>query len=294
MSIKILGFSLIELLVAITIAGVVITTAVITMSGIHLSQKKISVSQDFYSESRFLMEKIVREVRNNTLDYDAYCENPLGSFTCATPYVSNFYKAVGGKTRNMGGMTADGQSVSTDTKAWDEGTAQTVLYLINRDRTIRTALRRTLDAQASDNYQKLEMLRQLGADKDGDGDADIWNGSAQMNDVNSVPTCQIQEGGTWYTILGDATNEDFCSQSHDWTIISPDQIQVTDLTFEPSPNRDPFLSFRVESAQVHPHVFIALHTTLRDSENFGIPASETPNVLLQTTASSRVYGNTRK
>lgn len=68
------GFSLIELLVAMGISAVIITTAVGTVAGVYFNQKKVLISQDFYSESRFLMERVVQVVRNNTIDYDRYFE----------------------------------------------------------------------------------------------------------------------------------------------------------------------------------------------------------------------------
>jgi hypothetical protein len=68
---------------------------------------------------------------------------------------------------------------------------------------------------------------------------------------------------------------------------------VNSLAFDPAPTRDPFLSFRVDEAQVHPLVFINLQTQLRNPTDFGFSADTEPTIDLQATISSRVFGDTR-
>ncbi|MCF7917444.1 hypothetical protein K9L27_00330 [Candidatus Gracilibacteria bacterium] len=282
---KTLAFTLVEILIAIGIGGVIITTAFGTIGNIYLMQKRVRISQDFHSECRFLMERIVQMIRNNTIDYDRFFTNPGG---CDDDYATNFYQDTNGdgvRDRNLGGLTASG-AIDVCTEAWTG--SQGTLYLINGTRTLQTAIRETLDGS-----HKVEAERRLGADLDNDGKVDLWSNSPIWN-RNGLGLCEIQSGVDFYPIIGEASSQDFCSQAHPWTVLSPNQIDIENLFFEPSPTRDPFLSFAINDAQIHPHVFVAIKARLRSPENFGLEISAAPDTLLQTVASSRVFGNTRK
>lgn len=286
------GLSLLEILMAIGIAGIIITTAFGTIGNIYFSQKKIRVSQDFHSEIRFLMERIVQMSRNNTIDYDRfYINNPD---RCSDNYPTEFFETIStGNVRNLGGIDVAG-TIDVCTEAWDKDVPQNTLYLISGDRSLQTAIRRTPTEDDEDpTYHKIEIEKLLGADSDNDGQADIWSATPLWDD-DSSGLCEIEDGASKFAVLGDSSSRDFCNKAHEWTIISPDAIEIEELLFEPSPYRDPFLSFAVEDAQIHPHVFIALKGKLRNPESFGLESSEAPDTLLQTTASSRVFGNTRK
>jgi len=319
------GFTLLEIIIALGIASVIITTTLGMVGSIYFSQKKLLVTQDFFAESRFLMERMAQMIRNNTIDYDRYFievgpdENACPVFeTEQIPkdeditnnktnrikygYPNIFYWDTTGdnvQDRNMGGKNLDGED-DPCTKAWNddlEAEPITTLYLINSARTARIAIRRN-------NDEELEVQKQLSADLDNDGVGDIWGPSDTDGEVNDLMVvwdyedsnrCQIKTNdNTTYDILGNEEDEDFCALAHDWTVISPEQIEIDSLSFIPSPDRDPFLSFAVDSAQIHPLVFILLQTKLRNPEEFGLDEDDAPEVSLQTTASSRTFGNIRK
>lgn len=304
------------------LASIVLTAAVQSMGGVYFSQKKIFVVQSFATETQFLMERLVQLIRTNTIDYDRYFvevgppEDDCAAFdvnqipATGSPtnsaanrlilgYETVFFWDTSGddvQNRNLGGRNMSG---TTDdcTQAWNGD--QETLYLINGSRTLRMAIRETLEADPEDeNFAKIEIEQQLGADIDGDGVADIWNSEGQW-DVDSSGRCEIADGGgTRYEILGTSNSDEVCLQAHDWTSISPDKIEIETLLFSPAPNRDPFLGFAIDESQVHPHVSVFLETTLRDPNSFGMnpddPATVVPDIVLQTTASSRVFGNTRE
>ncbi|MCF7812212.1 hypothetical protein K9M59_01260 [Candidatus Gracilibacteria bacterium] len=279
------ALSILEILIAVGMAGIVITTAFGTIGNVFFTQKKVRVSQDFHGEARFLMERVVQIARNNTIDYDRFYET--FSENCGGIYPEQFFEDVGGgELRNLGGLTATGD-VDPCTRAWDEDTDTTpltTLYLINGSRTLRTALRK--------NNDTIEIQTQLAVDTDEDGKADFWSESPLWNDGGSG-ICEINTG-TKYPVLGDFESLDFCQKAHDWVRISPHKITIDEIHFEPSPNRDPFLAFAIDSAQIHPHVFIVMKASLSNPEEFGLEADEIPNIILQTSASSRVFGDTRQ
>jgi type II secretory pathway pseudopilin PulG len=302
------GLSLLEILIAIGVAGIIITTAFGTIGSMYFSQKKIRVSQDFHSEVRLLMERIVQMNRNNTIDYDRFFIE-IGPNNCVDfdpgqlpsshntnndktnreflGYESIFYwdtDGDGGQDRNLGGKTTSGVSDGC-TVAWDTDSSQETLYLINGERTLQIAIK--------NNNNEIKVQKRLGADSDNDGKADIWSDTPLWDDGGSG-LCEIEKTSVKYPVLGNSLSEDFCNQAHGWTVISPEALKIESLNFNPSPSRDPFLSFAVDEAQIHPHVFITLHTTLRNPGNFGLESDEAPDILLQTTVSSRVFGNNRK
>lgn len=370
------GFTLLETLVATGIAAIVITSAIGVTGNIYRSQRKVQFAQDFYSESRFMMERISQITRNNTLDYDRYfievgpeesgsCsafeENQLpqrfrsGGADALTDYDNSrsnrfilgyetiFYwdtDSDGEQDRNLGGVIPDG-SDDPCTKAWEEKALLQELFLINGSRNMRTAIRRNLtsieefdsdqdgtpetanpDYDTTDpNFNKLEMQRQLGTDIDGDGKIDVWapNSSPITVDIDGDGTdetgnvlvhwddtekCIIYvEDGTsdfqgtepFKSILGENTSEDFCNKAHDFTAISPNALEITELTFSLSPSRDPYLNFRVDSAQIHPQVFISMTTEVRNPKLYDFETKENaPHLSFQTMVSSRVFGNSRK
>lgn len=287
------GFTLFEILVASGIAAVVLVTAFGTVGNIYFLQKRVTLSQNFYDESRIVLERLAKLSCNNTIDYNRFfeevgpdttlgaCEifdaDQLPGAAATDPvtvratqaYPRLFYwdsNDDGIQDRNLGGKTLTGED-DPCTVAF-QGDLST-LYLINGDRTIRLAIR--------ENAGTLEVQRQLGFDSNGDGRADEWS--------HVLTSCQYNGndplGGT-----------DLCGREHDWTVISPPSILVESFVFVPSPSRDPFLAFRVEAAQRHPSVFLSLQTSLAEFEKYGF--STAPEISLHTSTSSRVFGNTRK
>jgi len=303
------GFTLIELLVAVGMSAIFITAASQVFGQIYLAQKKIEVSQNLYDESRFLMERITKIMRENTIDYDRYFEKSGPSLaTCpnfdgdqisntasdanteanriALGYPSIFYWDTnnnGTQDYNLGGLQDDA-SLDPCTVAFNG--LQNVLYLINADRTVRTAIQKNTD-------DRIEIDRQLGADNDGDGIVDFWSNTASY----TGGVCKIEyptSSENFYEVLGDSNSETFCETAHVNTVISPQIIEVETISFDPAPDRDPFLSFKVPSSRIHPNIFVSIKTVLNSPTRYSFTLSDRPWILLQTAVSSRLFGDTRK
>ena len=346
-----MGFSLVELLVSMGIAAIVITTAVGVIGQVYLSQKKILISQDFYAETRFLLERVVQIARNNTIDYDRYFievgPNPDATTGCSgfsddqipvVPDSTNpgaFVKVLTGTLENnennrttlgypnifywdtnadlyrkpdrhLGGANVDGD-IDQCTQAFYGDT--TTLFMINNSRTLQTAVKRAKDDgtpcdNTDDSKCSIFIERRLGADTTNDGDIDTWkaftkwdNGACELYDNADLTIRSADLDGKELTALG-ANDEDTCSLAHDWTSIAPSSIKIEELTFLPAPDRDPYLNFRVDTAQTHPHVFMFMKTRLRRSitQPFTLTFDDgkEPTLTLQTSASSRVFGDPRK
>ena len=323
--------TLVETIVATAVSAFVLTGLFGSLGSIYFSQKKITATQRFASETRFLMERVVQMVRNNTLDYDrffvevgpdysncsSFDENqvPAGTLpverTNDSPenrenlgYTTIFYWNVvsGGSTqiRHLGGKKPNplgGDDIDDPcAEAW--GTEPlTELYLINRARTQRVALRLDTSVLPADPLAegRLQIQRMLGADTDDDLRVDTW-GLASTWDAGTGQCEIFEDAGKLTPISSPAfgvTSEKECADIYDWVNISPRAIEVDTFEFIPSPNRDPYLNYRVDSAQVHPQVFVRMDTKIRRPQDFGLKSDAEAFMTLQTTATSRVFGNPR-
>jgi hypothetical protein len=186
---------------------------------------------------------------------------------------------LGGKNPSVGDDAIDPCS-----EAW-QGTIDS-LFLINKERTERTALKL--------NATRLQKQRLLGVDTTNNGESDSWGFATEWDDLNTL--CTVFTDQTKGTEIGSAlgvVDEKTCMRGHDWTNISPEAIEIVEFEFLPAPNRDPYLNYRIDSAQVQPNVFLRLHTELRRPSDFGIRSDETIELIQQTMASSRVFGDPR-
>ncbi len=312
------AFSLIELLVSITIASIVITLALGTVGSVYFTQKRTDISQDFYAETRLLMEQIVQIVRNNTIDYDSYfvevgpAQEECGNFAEAQldeavydelgaenndvnrrsglfDYESVFYWDTDGDgepDRNLGGYSPDLTGNDPCTQAFSG--EQMALYVINGARTRRIKVQ--LGETEFVDKGRIKVAREIAMDDDGDLKVDRWVSNVKWDSL--VSECVEDVAGGQAT-LGEKS-EEFCESVHPETIVSPSSIDVQKLSFSLAPDRDPFLAFRNDDVQVHPHVFISLSAVLKDAVKYGIVnEGDVPKLSFQTSASSRVFGNPR-
>lgn len=360
------AFTIIELLIAMTMLSIIILVISTTVAQIYFQQKKITLRQNFHNESRFLMEKVVQLVRNNTLDYDTYfvelgppdscsgfhfntteptevripkalqepaciiapSDTPPNETICPLGYLYDIdsldneignslpdgsmseietrhnretlgYENIfywdtdndGVPDRQLGGFTPSGAIDPACTIAIDPGTTIQDLYLINGSRTVRTHLQyindggSDLDGDGEDcdpGECQLLLSRELGRDRDGDKRTDEWNSQCDTTTLGVPGDDPASDEGQRY-----------CQKGHDLINITPDFLLLKDLSFAPSPDRDPYLASRVDFVQIQPHVFIDMSFEMRDPTRFRFAAGQGPNTRLQTSASSRVFGNTR-
>lgn len=358
------AFTLIELLIAMTMLSVIILVISTTVAQIYFQQKKITLRQNFHNESRFIMEKVVQLVRNNTLDYDRYfveigpdstnCPGfqanisssptsiqiplkyvspndclvsglPVGADPCVDNYLWDMdtndlvdshdttateegqvnreilgYENIfywdtnndGNPDRQLGGYEPDG-TLDNCTQSFHTNDPIKDLYLINGSRTVRTHLQyldnRSVIAAADPDDDVCDpgecivlLSRELGRDLDGDKRADEWNFQCDATTLgvpeNDITSPEVRR---------------YCQRGQELVNITPDFLSITGLSFTPAPDKDPYLASRVDSVQIQPHVFIDMSFELKNPERFRFAADQGPNTRLQTSASSRVFGNTR-
>ncbi len=282
------AFTLIELMIAGTIAVISLTVAFSLIGNVYFSHKKIRIAQNFYGESRFVLEKVVNLVRENTIDYDRYFEE-VGPDNCSfnslqgnpnLGYPNVFYWKLDENSeisRNLGGYDLNG-NIDKCSQAFHGDLTE--LYLINKERNIRYALKNT-------DENRLQLQIELGSDTDNDGKADEWSSNVEYKSNKSE--CVFKSDNNKITLISD---EDLCYLAQNFTNISAKNLKIDKFNFTPYPNRDPFLAFRVDEAQVHPNVFLFLKIDLTDYQKYGFDSQ--PTITMQTSASSRIFKNTRK
>jgi len=101
-----MAFTIVELLIAMTIFALVAMVTVNVMVNGMASSKKLQAQLDLHSEGELIMNRLVSEIKRNTIDYEAY-------------YARNVQGETGWETQNYGFY---GQSFyDPGSGGWDEG-----------------------------------------------------------------------------------------------------------------------------------------------------------------------------
>lgn len=124
------GFTLIEVLVAMSIFGLIVALASMSFTNIFRQNARLNAQRHLQEDSNYLMEKIVKEVRNGSVDF-------------ASHHIANNF--VGGGALNCPTDTVCYQSYlalhnDTDSPPSVTNTGEETLYLLSADGISRTVL----------------------------------------------------------------------------------------------------------------------------------------------------------
>ncbi len=111
------GQTLIEILVAVSLFGMIGLMIVTVFFNIIRIQGRLALESAIYEDARFMMERIARAVRNNAIDYEEYFNKAKGSsfqygdlYGC---YSAQFYhpgKKIDGTAGTLGALCNDGSN----------------------------------------------------------------------------------------------------------------------------------------------------------------------------------------
>ncbi len=312
------GFTLIELIVALTLL------TMITLFGWQIyinyidSARNLRAANIVYQEGRILMEKIVREVRQNGIDYEEYFNQnvltgELGDNYCL--YDQDFYAA--GFDLQIG--TPDDESLGIRNPENDssfaplENMAQEDLFLINAFGDQRTYISLIEKEVEGEMIGKVGMVKLVGQDfgSDGINGSDSFNGEGNHNNV-CIADERENDGliDTWHCdpnfpcntqVPLDSTSIFGCSgfehqvvndpldENHSFIDFSPNAINVVDLKFMAGPQDDPWRAYKVNEVQVQPYVTIQM-TIEANPKLVNGSTDAIPRITLTTTATTRHYG----
>jgi len=305
------GFTIAELLVSTMIMAVLITTGSAVYVSFYGSIRNMRAANLVYEEARFTMERIVKEIRNGTIDYEEYYNQAANFYGVTTndtygqnycQYSRQFYSPgpdgeYGTFDDESTGKRKEGAAIPIENKIQDN------LYLINATGTKRTYLQL---AQVPDPFDatktlgKVAMLKLVGKDYgiDGvpynttdcsqdpgerDGLIDTWYCDQGFKCFPTFVTCDNKD----HNILIKYNPDDIKDSSY--VDITPSTLDIVSLKFIITPQDDPRKAYSDQSVQIQPYVTIRLIVRANDRIASGIDG-KTPNIILESTVSARSYG----
>ncbi len=282
---------MVELIVAMTLFLMVVTSGIMLMDRSGKASKKIEMKEYLYRETQLLLERIAREVEVSAIDYEEYySRNIVGSTSFGEnygDYHAEFFASSGYDTgANPYQGSGDGADEAnafcpTGAASPDPSCSTTLalhqteeLFLMNREGNHRTYFVR--NTNAATGYGFIATLELDGSDSetDADGFPDTWTCSASFTCSSPIATT------------------DFAS-------ITPSTVAIDALHFYISPLEDPFKGFDETSAevfdavQVQPSVTIVLTAHYQPYDSAGnsvaVTLGDAPSITVQTTAKTGLY-----
>jgi len=310
------GFTLVETLVSVGVFTVIMGLVATVMFNTFAHDRKTRVSRMLYEETRVVLERMVKEVRKGTIDFEEYYSWHRCAGSCAdvpaddTDYGKNYgYYALQFYRDASAGVTQAppdpaelsrqdeniGINISPLEPALGDGRAHVRCDDVNLPSYPGTTdgyeqcelyiismdgTEKTIFRVEQDGTEyRLSMLKLQGHDYGIDHVAAISGGDPTEND------------GQMDTWLADS-NSDFAG--YDFRLIQPDTINIKSLKFFISPLEDPRKNFACFEAgadclagvQIQPHVTIILTAEPSLPQLAGIKG-KIPTVTLQTTITAR-------
>ncbi len=318
------SFTLTEVLLATSIFTIVGLIGITVFVSVIRTQRRVALENAIYEDTRFMMQRIAREIRQNTVDYEEYYNKALAKtnsygtrYGC---YASRFYNPGTGGGPKPGGFGAycnNGATPATPDcvikkDTLDINTGQNP-YLGNPysnpldyadsfcDKKFGTACDSSLKPQNElylinpQGKEKTLLARKLINDDEYALSLLRLTGKDDDNDgiVENWKTCGdfnnlcCSSGFDCYNLgsLESTLGKDYPNKG--FVPISPNRTNVKSLSFYIAPLEDPRKAFAESDMQQQPHVTVIL--TVKPSKSVLQGYSGTPpEITLQSTITSRV------
>lgn len=305
------GFTIIELMVALTVLTLLALFAGRTYLNYIAAARDLKAANLVYEEARFLMERMVREVRQNGIDFEEYFSRNVlenanyGQAYCAYDLI--FYDAgfdgdifTTSDNESLGMRNEDlGYVAPLATPLQDE------LYLVNIAGNERTYLKRIERDVDGNLIGKVATIKLIGKDfgSDNVNSADPFN-NGDAPDLTCEPDARENDGliDTWHcdpdfpcttdTPVNVGLNCDGYLHTVDddgFVDISPNAINVVDLKFIITPADDPWKAYNVNEVQIQPHVTIQFTAQANPDIVATSDPTRIPSVTLTSTITTRNY-----
>jgi len=116
------GYTLMEVIIAVCIFSIVGMIALNIFINIVRIQGRLTLENNIYEDSRFMMERLARSIRDNTIDYEEYFNKAISSthqygefYGC---YAAQFYNPGLGKTGDLTANPGDLGALCNDGKSY--------------------------------------------------------------------------------------------------------------------------------------------------------------------------------
>lgn len=290
------GFTILEMLIAVAIFGIVSMLGVTVFVDITRAQRKISLENNLIEDSRFIMEQIVKDVMNNSIDYEEYFNQKAGEDYGKRfgAYAETFYdfgsdemgtnctpKETGPLLPSpcfVNANTIDRNLGSSQEGAESALNAQTQgeLYLISPDAKRKTFYRLLPKNIQPDTEKWLAIYKMEGSDLDGNGVYDSYTNAENFKPGPADPTKKIIDNP-----------EDYFEK------ISPSRVNIRDVKFIITPLEDPRKAFAEPDQQIQPRITIVLTVEPSKVALGGTTPPVIPQIILQTSISSRIFSEVK-
>ncbi len=314
------GFTIAELLVATVILAIIITTAIVVYANFFNSIRNIKAANLVYEEARFTMERIVKEIRNGSIDYEEYYNQtanfPLGIGLNKT-YGQNYCEY----SRQFYSPGPDGQYGTFDDESTGERNEnapipidtpiQEKLYLIDSIGTHRTYIQRiqtTDDSNPPNAIGKIAILKLDGKDYglnkvdggpagcsrdqgEGDGLIDTWFCAKGFDCDKVTPPGDLGPGcSESYDIIvddpGTLPDDLYDLENSSFVDITPAALDIVSLKFFITPQEDPRKAYSNIDIQIQPHVTVKMIARANPSIAAEFRGN-VPDIVLESTISTR-------
>jgi prepilin-type N-terminal cleavage/methylation domain-containing protein len=284
------GFTLIELVVASSLFAILITLVASVTVNFYNIQRRQKISNELYGETRFLLERIIKEAREGTIDFEEYysrsSDGPQnqGYGEAVREYENRFYYYTDASSRKnefFFDTKADadiGNDNPSASALGDGNFEQKELYLLSGDGRTKT------------------IFKLIGNGLDDDQNGTIDDGTEQDSGQEILAMAKMQvvdsnNDGSFDSWAADPRFESTSGELEFISITHP-SMEIANLRFIVSPLEDPRKAIAEDdrSIQVQPHVTIILETRVASDKASSIIGS-TPSITLQTMVSSRVNRN---
>lgn len=248
------GFTLIEMIIAIGLIGVVSSLASAGLVNIMQSQKTINMNQAVAEDSRIILSLLAAEIENNAIDYEEYYNDNTFGYDFGKKYGEygkEFYDSNDNPTGKIMGDSALECSTSK--------CAQGHLSLINTNgmEKIIYALKKT-DTEAN-GEKVLSVLHLYGCDSNADGIAEKF--------LDTPDNCGADPGSYTIAELSIGTN----LYGGWFAPVSSTRTDIVDLKFYITPDNDPYKAYAMPEYVYQPSVTIVL-TVKPSKKEFGAAA----------------------
>ena len=272
------GFSIAEGLITIAISGLLSVMIAQIFVNTNIFNNVVDKKKDITVQTREVVEKIAREIRNGSIDYKGYYIFFHNDEYTDPNEVVMFYEDKLSTTFPKGIPTSP-ESFLTPS---DPGNNMaTELMLITYDGTERIKFRREEQTDGTHTWGTLfmtkEQYRVSGTCSKNFNGTDIYPNSHSWDTSNST------DDGCW------VTDSSFpLTENNGWQALTDDTIDIQSLYFLISPNKDPWKVYENDDIQIHPHATI-LMSVQHSPQILSTLAQKSSPIYFQTSVSSRVY-----
>lgn len=283
------GVTLAELMISVTVLALIVTFSTGVYLNFFSSVRNVRAANLVYEEARFTMERIVKEIRNGTVDYEEYYNRNLGGGSYGQNYCQyNRQFTTPGPDNEYGTFDDINTGVSAAASAISQPITDE-LYLINVNGDRRVYIKRIV----ANGIGRVGLLQLNGfdygidhAESDGgacppdlgekDGRIDYWL-CADGFECDRVP-----EGSPCVQQVDAITDDSFRP-------ITPASLDVASLKFIVSPSDDPRKAYNVPALQAQPQVTVRLTARANAKLTNDARPEKQPDITLSSAVSARIY-----